>query len=99
METPTNGELKIMLTNLVDRYEEHYGNIQSAIKDIHLDVKETKAQTIRTNGRVNLLEERLKGYEENMKLLQEIKWWKYYFIAGVGLAATILGFILKIVIK
>lgn len=53
MESPTNGELKIMLNNLEEKQVEKHRDIMESLREIKFDVKETMNQAKATNGRVN----------------------------------------------
>ena len=49
---PTNRELKIMFDNLSKDLEEKHQEFREILTEIKVDVKETKAQTTLTNGKV-----------------------------------------------
>lgn len=55
---------------------------------IESDGKDTKAQTIKTNGRVNLMEEKTKDYDELRNSIQGLANIKYWIM---GASATILA--------
>lgn len=52
----TNRELKIMLDSIEQKQNEKHHDIMDALSDIKVDLKETKIQTLKTNGRVSKLE-------------------------------------------
>lgn len=61
----------------------HYMNdMKEVINEIHTDVKEIKAQTTRTNGRVSTLETRLEDYDDIKKVVRNHENYKWYIVGG-----------------
>lgn len=78
---PTNGELKIMLDNLIKDSNEKHAEFKEILNEIRIDGKETKAQAIKTNGRVNILEVERKTEQRLLKWGLGVLWG--IFIAAI----------------
>lgn len=93
MAKPTNGELKIMLDNL----EHKHSDVMGVLHEIKMDVKETKIQTTKTNGRVTTLEtwsekvnEFIEAQVKKNDITDELKGnWRW--LIGIGSTVILLG--------
>lgn len=54
-------------------FEKYMDTMNSTIKEIHSDVKEIKIQTLKTNGRVTKLEDKLVDYDEMRLQIEDYK--------------------------
>lgn len=83
-DEPTNRELKLMLDNQEKKFDEKHDDLIRLAREIRDDVKETKAQAQKTNGRVNLHEQILSNHPEQMKNLTDVVFWKKYMLIALG---------------
>jgi hypothetical protein len=90
MNQPTNGELKIMFDNLAKDSNEKHNAIMDILTEIKSDGKETKEQAIKTNGRVNRLEEKLLDYNELKKESSSNSYWIKAVVVGLGILGSII---------
>lgn len=82
---PTNRELKIMLDNSHSQFVEKTDDLMRILREVRDDVKETKKQAQDTNGRVNLHDQILKDYPENIKQLTDVIFWKKYVLIAMAM--------------
>jgi hypothetical protein len=86
---PTNSELKIMLDNFSKNTEEKHNLLIGLLHEIKSDVKETKEQAYKTNGRVNKLEASLEDYPQIKRDTTSNTFWIKAVVTGLGIAGAV----------